>query len=406
MIFNQKNLPVPGRPTISNKELNDELLDFLIHAVTAETYLIHTGLVFINGINKDLMLNSCGIIRRLIRDCGPPLHLRTGTTITEEDQTARDRLLVRIQVLLGSLNMQVIESVPLNVGADIFMETLLNNLKNETISHQSFMRKTKNEKIIELKKSLNNLKTNYAERSNDILSQENALNSILDLEMRAELEKFRHYDILNTEKMPLRILSLTKNNRKIISLDRIRDGNGAAFESDQQRHAHIHNFYRDIYKKPDGNVLRDNCIEEFLGADICNNEIVRNSKLTREESDFFDTPLSLQELDSAAFSINRNSAGGLDGIGGKFIKKYWAFLRYPLGKYANLCIDTGTLTQSFNSAGIRLIPKKGDVENIKNWRPISLLNCIYKVIAKALDNRLKKVNEIVLSRAQKGFTAN
>jgi exonuclease III len=215
MIFNQKNLPVPGRPTISNKELNDELLDFLIHEVTAETYLIHTGVVFINGINKDLILNSCGIIRRLIRDCGPPLHLRTGTTIKEEDQTARDRLLVRIQVLLGSLNMQVIESVPLNVGADIFMETLLNNLKNETISHQSFMRKIKNEKIIDLKKSLYNLKTNYAEKVDDILSQENALNSILDLEMRAELEKFRHYDILNTEKITPRFLSLTKITEKL-----------------------------------------------------------------------------------------------------------------------------------------------------------------------------------------------
>jgi hypothetical protein len=57
-----------------------------------------------------------------------------------------------------------------------------------------------------------------------------------------------------------------------------------------------------------------------------------------------------------------------------------------------------------NSAIIKLIPKKGDLSKVKNWRPISLLNCSFKIIAKAVDNRLKKINEIVLSRSQKGFT--
>jgi Reverse transcriptase (RNA-dependent DNA polymerase) len=51
-----------------------------------------------------------------------------------------------------------------------------------------------------------------------------------------------------------------------------------------------------------------------------------------------------------------------------------------------------------------LIPKKGELGSIKNWRPISLLNNIYKVLSKALNNRLKKISARVLSRAQKGFT--
>jgi exonuclease III len=208
--FNVKNLKSAGRPTISNKELNDELLDHLIHVVAAETHLIHSDQVFINGIGKNILLNSCGVIRKLIRDCGPPLHLRIVTPPTEEAQTARDRLLVRIQVLAGTLNMQVIESVPLNVSADVFLETLLNNLKNDAISHQSFMRKAKNEKIADLKKNLKILKENYTGNSNEISTTERDLNVLLDLEMRAELEKFRHYDILNTEKMTPRFLSLTK----------------------------------------------------------------------------------------------------------------------------------------------------------------------------------------------------
>jgi hypothetical protein len=104
-------------------------------------------------------------------------------------------------------------------------------------------------------------------------------------------------------------------------------------------------------------------------------------------------------------NLNSSSAGGLDGIPTKFLKKFWAFIRYPLVTYANYAIETGTLTQSFNSAGIKLIPKKGDFSNIKNWRPISLLNSIFKIIAKAIDSRLQKINEIILSRGQKGFTS-
>jgi hypothetical protein len=89
-----------------------------------------------------------------------------------------------------------------------------------------------------------------------------------------------------------------------------------------------------------------------------------------------------------------------------FLKKFWKFFRVPLYKYTQHVFVTGNLTQSFNSAAIRLIPKKGDTKQLKNWRPISLLNCIYKIVSKALDARLQKINELILSRAQKGFTSN
>jgi hypothetical protein len=148
----------------------------------------------------------------------------------------------------------------------------------------------------------------------------------------------------------------------------------------------------------------EDCIENFLGPEICDNDIVKNSKLNAEEKIYFDRQLSLNELDIAISKLNEKSAGGLDGIPTKFLKKFWAFLRYPLLNYANFSIDHGTLSQSFSSAGIRLIPKKGDITKIKNWRPISLLNVIFKIISKAVDLRLQRITEIVLSRGQKGFT--
>jgi hypothetical protein len=150
--------------------------------------------------------------------------------------------------------------------------------------------------------------------------------------------------------------------------------------------------------------LEPDAIRSFLGADICESPVVRNNRLTAEEAVNFDSPLSLNELDMAINQLNEKSVGGLDGIGTKFLKKFWPYIRIPLHRCVSCCIQKQTLSQSFNSVIIRLIPKKGDVEKIKNWRPISLLNCVFKIVSKAVDNRLKKINDIVLSRAQKGFT--
>jgi hypothetical protein len=94
----------------------------------------------------------------------------------------------------------------------------------------------------------------------------------------------------------------------------------------------------------------------------------------------------------------------MDGLSNCFIKKYWNLIRVPLHRYACYCHGTGKLTPNFSTASIKLIPKKGDTSKIKNWRLISLLSCLYKVVSRALNNRLKKAASFIFSRAQKGFT--
>jgi hypothetical protein len=50
-----------------------------------------------------------------------------------------------------------------------------------------------------------------------------------------------------------------------------------------------------------------------------------------------------------------------------------------------------------------MIPKKGELSNLKNWRPISLLSNIYKLISGAINDKLNKVVNRISSRLQKGF---
>ena len=59
--------------------------------------------------------------------------------------------------------------------------------------------------------------------------------------------------------------------------------------------------------------------------------------------------------------------------------------------------------RSLNTTFLVMIPKKGNVEDIKDYRPISLLEGLYKILAKVLVNRLRRVIDKVVSPSQNAF---
>ncbi len=117
-----------------------------------------------------------------------------------------------------------------------------------------------------------------------------------------------------------------------------------------------------------------------------------------------DMPITLLELEQSINSANMKSAPGPDSITNPFIKHFWGLFRVPLLKYANACFASGNLTDNFRQARIRLIPKKGNKKLLKNWRPISLLNCFYKIISRLISTRLKKHMDKLTPTAQKGYS--
>jgi hypothetical protein len=132
-----------------------------------------------------------------------------------------------------------------------------------------------------------------------------------------------------------------------------------------------------------------------LGPYVSNQRIVQDSKLSQQEKDSLEAPLTVEELDISIEKSNKKSATGQDGFPNKLLLKCWRYIRLPLLNYANHCFNTGILTHNFRSACIKLIPEKGDQTKLKNWRPISLLSNVYKILSRAINNRLNKaVNRI------------
>ena len=65
--------------------------------------------------------------------------------------------------------------------------------------------------------------------------------------------------------------------------------------------------------------------------------------------------------------------------------------------------DFGCFVWSLNATFLVLIPKKGGVEDLKDFRPISLVGGLYKWLTQVLANRLKGVLAKVISTTQNAF---
>jgi hypothetical protein len=181
--------------------------------------------------------------------------------------------------------------------------------------------------------------------------------------------------------------------------------NGTRFANIKEQKTFIRTHFGNSFKKPEDEPDDlSGCIENFLGEQITEHPLVKNLKLNEEEKLKLEQGFTPEELDTALEGANTNSAPGIDGYSTKFIKRFWHIFRKPLLEYTRVTFRKGVLTDSFKTAVIKLIPKKGDASDIRKWRPISLLSCMYKVISRAVNNRLKTVVNRFTSRAQKGFT--
>lgn len=93
-------------------------------------------------------------------------------------------------------------------------------------------------------------------------------------------------------------------------------------------------------------------------------------------------------------------APGIDGLSVEFYKAFWDVLSHDLLDVLNESLASGSMPMSCRRAVITLLPKKGNLQDIKNWRPVSLLCVDYKLRSKALATRLGRAVEQVIHRDQ------
>jgi len=106
-------------------------------------------------------------------------------------------------------------------------------------------------------------------------------------------------------------------------------------------------------------------------------------------------------------SFADNKSPGTDGLSKEFYLCFWEEIKMPLLNSFHHSMKTGSLSMDQSKGILSLIPKKGkDTTYLKNWRPLTLLNTDYKILAKLFASRLKHTLLDFISSDQTGFVPN
>ncbi|GBG82527.1 hypothetical protein CBR_g34903 [Chara braunii] len=116
-----------------------------------------------------------------------------------------------------------------------------------------------------------------------------------------------------------------------------------------------------------------------------------------------DRPVTAEELTETLKCMARGKAPGDDGLPVEFFAACWEVLVGDLVHLFNKIRQGGRLGRTMTRGIISLLFKKGDRSDIRNWRPISLLNVVYKLLAKLLSRRLGDYLPGLVQRDQGAF---
>ena len=155
-------------------------------------------------------------------------------------------------------------------------------------------------------------------------------------------------------------------------------------------------FYKNLYSSK---TQVNNSSKDFFPQ---TRQVLKNENLY-----FCEGPLSSKECLEDLKSMASEESRGTDGLPSEFYKVFWEDIAESLTSALNFSFEIEQLPISQRHGIIKLIPKKDTDPNlIKNWRPLTLLNCDYKIASKAIANRIKTVLPELISDYQSGFIKN
>ena len=111
-------------------------------------------------------------------------------------------------------------------------------------------------------------------------------------------------------------------------------------------------------------------------------------RVNMEMNESLTKPYNAKEISDALFQIGPLKAPGPDGFPARFYPRNWGELKEDVVKGVMEFFDSGAMPTGVNETVIVLIPKGNEPQTVKDYRPISLCNIIYKVVSKCLVNWL------------------
>ena len=279
------------------------------------------------------------------------------------------------------------------------------NIREVSKKYSQSKSREKKDRSEELQKQLKELEEHVALHPMDVdkWNQISTLKSELEI---IEIEKAKGAQLRSRiryieegEKNTKFFLNLEKGRGKYNTITKLKTADGDIITNELELIEEIKEKYKARYNKSD--------LTYTKVSDLMNNYIndLNLPSLNEEERISCDRTISEEEVRASLKSMKDGSAPGCDGIPTEFYKVFWNQLKKPLLNCINYSFQLDVLSPSERIGIISLFHKGKELsrDDLDNWRPISLTNTDYKIIAKILSIRLNTVLEKLIGKQQKGF---
>ena len=122
-----------------------------------------------------------------------------------------------------------------------------------------------------------------------------------------------------------------------------------------------------------------------------------------EMNEGLNRPFEPNEVQGTLKQMEVGTAPGSDGLPPLFYKQYWSKVEQEVTSVVLAILNSGIVPSQLNHTFLTLIPKIHSPRKVTYFRPITLSNVLYKIVAKVLANRLKILLPKLISEHQSAF---
>ena len=293
----------------------------------------------------------------------------------------------KLQYCLPVYNRDSIDNVPNEelqffIDDQLFLEVLLMEIRGRTISYSSYKKKQQNIREKNVIKEIESLEEQAIIDTEELESKKKELEDIRVCKIKGSIVRSRAKWIEEGEKPTNYFFSLENRNFVSKIIPRLEKENGDVITKQEDILEEVCSFYRDLYSH---HAVNDVDLE-YLLTDY---EIPR---LNESESDSLEGLVTINEAGFVLKGMKNNKSPGSDGFTTEFFKCFWKYLGSFIVRSINFGYTKGQMSITQRQGIITCIPKANKPKHLlKNWRPISLLNIVYKIASGVIASRIKKI---------------
>ena len=255
---------------------------------------------------------------------GKPLWKHNNSLLSDINylKTMNDKIKdVKKQYAVPIYNLENLHEIPndqiqFTINDQLFLETLLMELRGKSISYSSFVKKENETQEKEIERKIEEIEHNLTPENSIALDElKDQLQTLRKHKMHGHLIRSRAKIIEEDEKPTKYFRNLETHNYANKIIPKIEKSDGTITTEQSSILKEAKQFYEHLYSNKDEQLSDINLCQELAGSDV--------QILTKKESDAIEGFITLKEAAVTLKSMSNNKSPGTDGFSAEFFKVFW-----------------------------------------------------------------------------------